>query len=172
MKEENRPVDKKPDLDVHDLLDRIRSSTNRLRQLSFISLLLSAWNLLILVMYLSAARLDVEPFMAFEPRIYLLSAVGVCVLGIISAARFEIERRHADAWFEEVSDELHWRTRRDEDEKYASAGDRPMLAVRVTLRQYARASELPFVPGKSGPILLIVFNVLVVIATVLIRQSH
>jgi hypothetical protein len=38
------------------------------------------------------------------------------------------------------------------------AEQRPEINARITLRTYARATDLPLIPGKFGPAIYVAFN--------------
>ncbi len=80
---------------------------------------------------------------------------------LIIATSFERLRRFGDVLFLEISDELQWNIRATEMRAGESAAsERPKLHVRIALRSFARASDLPLIPGKFGPAIYIAINVL------------
>lgn len=76
---------------------------------------------------------------------------------------YEGLRKQGDTLFEEISDELQWNV-----QKNLSAGDkpiadeRPLLLARITLRTFARTTDLPLVPGRFGPAIYTVANILII----------
>jgi hypothetical protein len=71
-------------------------------------------------------------------------------------------RKRGDALFEEISDELQWNIRGTRLLKDKSpAKERPEIQARVVLRTFARASDLPIIPGKFGPAIYITVNLLI-----------
>lgn len=81
---------------------------------------------------------------------------------------FEKEKRSGDAIFDEVVDEIKWDVKGESKE---ISDERPNLDTRIALRSFVKAEELPLVPGKFGPIIYIVFNLLLLMAIVLLRPS-
>lgn len=75
---------------------------------------------------------------------------------------FERIRRSGDTLFEEISDELQWHVRHDDPKaSHSAARSRPDFSVRVALREFARLSDLPVIPGRFGPSIYIAVNVIV-----------
>lgn len=78
-------------------------------------------------------------------------------LAMVAAGVYEFLRSQGDVYFDEISDHLQWDLR----ERKASgrvAESRPPIEVRIKLREFAHAAELPFLPGPHGPTLCILFN--------------
>lgn len=72
---------------------------------------------------------------------------------------YESSRRKGDVLFEEISDELEWNVKNHKAEQIAN--ERPEINARITLRSFAKTTDLPFVPGRFGPAFYFVFNVLI-----------
>ena len=91
---------------------------------------------------------------------FLLTAVIMSVsCAIILVSIYEYLRKKGDVLFEEISDELRW----DVSGKSVSGAEKPALEIRVTLRSFARAADLPLVPGKFGPVLYVLFNLTILL---------
>lgn len=73
---------------------------------------------------------------------------------------YENQRKRGEAIFEEISDELQWHIgyRSSISNKEVSA-EKPELRIRITLRSFARTTDLPLIPGKFGPALYIGINI-------------
>jgi hypothetical protein len=149
--------DKLADLAIEDMLDRMDKASRNLRGVGMGLILLTALHLALFFLNIGESRLGllVPEFMNSK---FLLIVQAQTVLGVaLLAVSFEVRRRQADVWFEEISDELHWRVRArgvqsqaPETDRESYAPSRPGLRARMTLRDYAKASELPFIPGRLG----------------------
>lgn len=72
---------------------------------------------------------------------------------------YESLRKKGEVLFEEVSDELEW------DVKGNKIGEernsRPEIDARVSLRSFAKTTDLPFIPGKYGPAFYLILNIVI-----------
>ena len=117
-------------------------------------------------------------FLRFLPvsgavRIYLpVLGVAFAFTGILLLAMWEKRRREAMIVYEEVSDEVEWRHRTHhngawtEEEKHdkKKAG----LPIRVVLRRFLSATELPFTSGSVSSLTYALYFVLCVVCFVVI----
>lgn len=71
----------------------------------------------------------------------------------------EFYRRKGDALFEEIGDELAAAKRQDEPELSS-------LEIRLILRSFAHAVDLPLVPGKFGALTYFLINLIMVLTVV------
>ena len=80
---------------------------------------------------------------------FLGLAMGMLALMLVTAnERF---RRIGEVLFQEISDELQWNTRAERvPPGKGVASERPPLDTRIALRAFARAGDLPLVPGRFG----------------------
>jgi len=103
-----------------------------------------------------------------------LLLAGSVISGLIAlaiAVVYESWRKQGDALFEEISDELQWNirgTRLLQDKSLAE--ERPALQARVILRAFARASDLPLIPGRLGPAVYVVVNLLIPVLLFLLQR--
>jgi hypothetical protein len=89
----------------------------------------------------------------------VIAMVTIAALGL-----FETLRKRGDAIFQELSDELQWHVGRLPFRE--APVERPMLDVRVTLRTFSAAAELPLVPGRFGGAVYAALNLIIAIASV------
>jgi hypothetical protein len=73
----------------------------------------------------------------------------IALLAIVSCFRFDMLRRQGNGYFEEISDALHNMIATTEDRE-GSQG-KLHLHVRIIMRKFSSASDLPLIPGKYGP---------------------
>jgi len=128
------------------------------------------------VLILTAANIS-SMLLAFLARyhtyleVFLSLTCGLSVLLIV--ALFESYRRRGDALFEELSDEFLWNnstSRRRSSDSYPES--RPPLEIRLLLRSFTRAADLPMVPGRFGPAVYAAFNLLITLWTVLYIRAR
>jgi hypothetical protein len=150
--------------DLDRVLRHLAVSSRLLRLLGLFLVLLTFGALFALLMFFTALRLRLSALQTIPPTEYILILLILCVTSILTAVTFEVRRRRADVWFEEVSDELHWRRGKAKSEDYSDS--RPRLQSRLVLREYARATELPFIPGRAAPAICVAANVLFVAISV------
>ena len=86
--------------------------------------------------------------------------VGLAVLFAI--INFESSRKQGNALFEEISDELQWLPVKKETESNLPEY-RPNIEVRLILRSFVQCVDLPLIPGRFGPILYVIINVILMI---------
>ena len=108
----------------------------------------------------------------YLPQIYfVILSLTMTLLALVSAALLDSIRRDGETTYYEIVDELQWyapgrmpRSAKTSDELV----DRPPLATRVALREFARASELPLLPPtRTAPLLYIMLNVVMTFLIVL-----
>jgi len=89
--------------------------------------------------------------------------VGFAVLmNLVVIVVFENLRKGGDALFEKISDELHWYLGyRKQKDNGTAANDGQPLDARLVLRAFARAADLPLIPGKFGPAIYAGVNVVI-----------
>lgn len=128
-------------------IDRMQAIAIRLRYLGLCMLIITMMNLG------SAAAGSVRliaPFIGLQ-----LSAVSF-VSVIFLAMLFEQLRRRGEIIYEEVTDELH----RVHSE---AALERPRIAFRIALKNFATSMDLPLVPGRYGVSLYILLNLFILV---------
>lgn len=87
-----------------------------------------------------------------------------CLLGasvLAFAIHYENLRKRGDVLFEEISDELQWNIRGVGAKPLPEV--KPSMSARLVLRTFARASDMPLIPGKLGPVGYVAINLLFVL---------
>lgn len=141
--------------DLDSSLDKLSRMTSRLSQLGLLLAAITGVNVLF-CLFLSMSGIR------FADRLMLTATLALPAF--ILAGYFERLRKIGDVLFLEISDELQWNIRSKEMRSEESAArERPKLDVRITLRSFARASDLPLIPGKFGPAIYIAINVLIAV---------
>jgi hypothetical protein len=108
--------------------------------------------------------LRIAPTMAIF-KIILYLAIGFGGVSLVLVIFYESYRKQGEALFEEISDELQWHIRFVGDNEKRSTSDvRPGLEARVVLRFFARATDLPLVPGRFGPAVYVMVNIVALLA--------
>lgn len=91
-------------------------------------------------------------------------SVVLALISIAAVVFFESLRKRAETLFEEISDEFQWQIKSFGSK---SGGEqprsRPDLDVRIALRNFAKSGDLPLIPGKFGPTLYAITNLIVTI---------
>ncbi|MFN0108922.1 MAG: hypothetical protein ACKVZH_08705 [Blastocatellia bacterium] len=82
-----------------------------------------------------------------------------CLVAILCVGLYEWLQKHGNVIFDEISDELEWNvTGAKLQEGGTLAGKRPEVNIRIVLRMFVRATNLPLLPGEYGPVFYFVFN--------------
>lgn len=142
--------------------------STRLRTVGPVALVLSLANLAILLWWVARSNrwdYSVEESLA-------LTNLAVTVTTISVLGYFESLRKRGDAIFQELSDELQWYVGRsgshsvfEDAPRGDSPRERPLLEVRLAMRSFSAAAELPLFPGSLGGAFYAVFNLLIAIAS-------
>jgi hypothetical protein len=138
----NRPLD-----DLRGSLSDLRFISKRLQRYGFIALIFTVVNFASLILTLSLRFLPLGTLTTIFFAFYL--PLIATVTALVAIVRYDNLRKRGDALFEEISDELQWNVRQNLTETIAR--ERPELNARVALRSFARATDLPLIPGKYGP---------------------
>lgn len=151
--------------DLTVALSRMTDINWRLRKNGLLALLCTLGNFGILVLSLSL-RTTLNEKILTTKIVFLIPALAA----LLSVGLYETFRREGDALFEEISDELEWdiRSRRISAKM---PQEKPELAVRTVLRKFARASDLPLIPGRFGPAIYAGLNLLLGILQVYLLFS-
>ncbi len=136
-------------------LKTLEHISERLRHVSQVLIIITLFNLVVTMMAMSGM------YRLFRAEALVLSFSMIPIIfgifAVMFAFRFDSLRRDGDAYFEELSDELHGRKLKESNESYAN--DRSLKA-RVIIRRYSNASSIPLVPGKYGPASIAVINII------------
>jgi hypothetical protein len=144
----------------------LRAITRRLRLISALVLLVSAGSFGVLLWSI-AARSSYE----YEGNADFFVALNIVVAmsTIALLGTFEVLRKRGDAIFQEMSDELQWHVGRPDARD--APRERPLFDVRVALRTFSAAADLPLIPGRYGGAVYAAVNLAVAVAAVFIYQS-
>lgn len=135
-------------------LERLTRIGALLRWVGLLTFTFTCTNLVSVVLPLS----PLPNLFELSSRTFSLLVLCSSALALISVVVYESLRKQGDSLFEEVSDELQWNIRKagrkttaGADYEATVADERPKLHTRIILRSFARATDLPLIPGKFGP---------------------
>ncbi len=110
------------------------------------------------------AKVEVSPFPSYPTStmaMLVVAQAGFFVMGSLCVILFERRRKDGDAAFQELSNLL-------QGETFDQEG---VLEIRVELRRFASASDLPLVPGKAGPGVYALIDLVLLVASMWILLS-
>jgi hypothetical protein len=88
---------------------------------------------------------------------------------VLLALSFESFRKRGNALFEELSDEFQWHLGSEKKLFDKIGPTRPPIELRVTLRSFLSATDLPLAPGRFGPLIYTIINVILFVLGAVIR---
>lgn len=135
-------------------LDKLENISAMLRHYAQMLVTTTLVNLVVTMLLLSGLYrvFRSEIFALYFSIIPIMCGIFVVVL----AFRFDVLKRDGDAYFEELSDELHGKKIKEQNEAYKSDSS---LKARVIIRRYSNAASLPLIPGKFGPAAIAAINI-------------
>lgn len=151
-----------------DVLLELERLNVRLRRLGLLLVILTCAGLVILLGVNSLFK----TFSSSRPDFWLLlSSLALSGAAFIAAAIHDVWRKRGDTLFDEVSDEVQRGIHASPTGDLMFTGGQDMQQrVKVALRVSANVSDLPLVPGKFGPTVYAVINLLLfVIALFFLR---
>lgn len=150
--------------DLRDSLGDLRTITRLLQRYAFLALVFTILNFGALIVSVCFRFFSFSGILNTASRfiIEIYVPILLTLTAVLTIVRYEILRKRGDALFEEISDELQWNIKR----AVSTTEERPMLTARVALRSFARATDLPLIPGKFGPGLYATINFLLVFLVV------
>lgn len=97
--------------------------------------------------------------------------IGAAIHGLYRLFIWNRLRQEGMALYEELSDEVEWRHLDGARlaERGSQGAQRPNLTIRITLRDFLRATALPLVPGPFSVLIYFIFYVLFFVANLLVR---
>nr|VFJ91660.1 MAG: hypothetical protein BECKLFY1418A_GA0070994_101736 [Candidatus Kentron sp. LFY] len=98
---------------------------------------------------------DLSRWGASEMTVFILFCT---IVAIMAAIGFDFLKRTGDAYFEELSDELHGS--KISDKEYSLKG-------RIIMRGYSNHASLPLIPGRFGPGIIAGVNLLLPFLTLI-----
>jgi hypothetical protein len=85
---------------------------------------------------------------------------------------YDKQKRQGNVLFEEISDELQWWTLeknvsgiKKKNDSNSLERERPILRIRIALREYVHTTELPLLKGTSSIALYLLLNILSAVST-------
>jgi hypothetical protein len=139
--------------DIQFATSSLSRITRQLSLLGQVTLLATAAHLVVLVLQL--LRL-------VDWHIGVQISVALLGVSVASALYFETIKKRGDVLFDELSNEFQWHLARVQrlSASEPSAAERPNLGYRIQLRSFLRVADLPLAPGKHGPLVYVMLNVL------------
>ena len=161
------------------VLDRLRRLTQLLQHYGLMCVMCTLGNLgcLVVATFIfplnrHSSNIPSYSYDRFDHGLFqtLAGFAGLASLAAISTLiLFETRKKRGNALFDELSDEYQWNLLAPERKSTDADRGKPPIDVRVILREFSRASDLPLVPGKYGPSAYVGINVLIVIGFILWR---
>jgi hypothetical protein len=145
---------------LRESLTLLDALTVRLRFLSIFVFTITLLNIASVLATIALMKFRFSLLVAMNTTIIIVNA-SLFVISLLAIVMYESWRRRGDAVFEEISDEIQWNVGyrdRETSEKYPDQS--PPIVARVMLRNFARTTDLPLVPGKFGPAIYAAVNVL------------
>lgn len=128
-------------------LSRLEHLSDRLRSISMQIMLMTLVNI---ALTLAAVSGIFRYFKSETLYVAVIAVPVVCaILAIVSALQFDFYRKEGDAYFEELSDELHGSKISNNKETYVR--EEFSLRARIIMRNYSNCASLPLIPGRYGP---------------------
>ncbi len=145
-------------LQLDEELSKLRRISSGLRLNGLLTFLATLTNLAVTAFLLSryATAWDNALLLVVPFRLVPLLAG---LLAILCVALYEYLLRQGNILFDEISDELEWNVKGSHlSEGGALTEKRPDLKVRMILRMFSRANDLPLFPGAYGPAIYVLLN--------------
>ena len=147
-------------VDLDFLLGRLRHLSSQLNVSGQFVMYLTVLNIVLTLSLLASGCRNGDFAQVLCTQVGL--ALGIGALSLTVAC--ERLRRRGDVLFQEISDELQWDIRASTaDSGKGIASERPPLDARMILRTFARAGDLPLVPGTFGPAVYAAINLLILL---------
>lgn len=182
----SRPVDEEPheqrtlgpasmeDEDLHWFLERLHHNARILRRIGSLVVSLTLLNIVLTVVafFVGGYNPDPDEYVVVsrnEAAAWFLAPYSTIVLVcVLLLWRFESRRRYADAVFDEFSDALQRNLAGSVTPGPQGHFDQLLRAEeRVLLREYRLVRVMPFASGEQGPIAYVLFNVALLIVSLL-----
>lgn len=146
-------------------LERLYYLSNRLRLIGLMVPVLTVTNLSLSLLGWVALRVEL---LATDVLLVITAlSATFTLLSVIMLVVFDSARKRGDALFAEISDELQWHVRQAKGPHVEQPDDRPPFEMRVALRRFAYASDLPLIPGRLGPATYTLVNCAITVLSIL-----
>ncbi len=130
---------------------RLELIGNRLKLVSLYLLTATVLNLSIIFCALGKVIYIYNPFVTV---LTLIATFNVFFM----ALWFDTLRKDGKSYYDEISGVLHATSKNENNEFHDSS-----IMARVAVRKFMNSYEIPLIPGKFGPGLIVVINVLIVV---------
>ncbi len=153
--------------EIHSLteaVEHLQQATRYLRNYGFVASLTTAINVI------TAVSVPAEGFLLPSVRALLACSAVFAISAVVAVVRFEYWRKFGGVLFDEIADELQWDVRSQYANEEAVERKPPSLQFRIALREFARSTDVPLVPGKFGPMVYAIVNVAVFFAAAAISR--
>ncbi len=104
-------------------------------------------------------------------RLLYINSSGVTMLSItltfavfFLALWFDALRKDGKSYYDEISGVLHGASTKTEEPREFKTDS---LMARIAVRKFMNSYDIPLIPGKFGPGMLVLFNVLVLVMSVM-----
>jgi len=152
------------DHDPEHGFDVLTTLTHRMRTVGF---MIAAFTGMNVIAFLAGSFIRSRA----EAQLGLLLTCTCGLAAIVQAFWFEVTRKRGQAYFEELSDELQWRMRYEEEmDMPRIARHRPPLRDRIVLREFLHGADLPLIPGRLGPAVYVVGNLVLPVGVIVLRM--
>ena len=124
----------------------------------------TAWNLgtALVILWLTSVQRGLS---VFQTSVFLLVSIVMLLGALVAILAFDQTGRRGAVLFEEISEELELHVRSRAQEAPARLSDPPGLTARIVLRDFARSTDLPMVPERSGSAIYAILNLTVTFGT-------
>ena len=149
-----------------EALSKLEVLTNKLR---FTSKLIMAFTFLGTFFAFAAVSIILYPYADFIKICLIIITIFSCITAILNTLKFDYLRKEGDAYFEELSDELHGaKILNEKDTTYlANNSEDFSLKARIIMRNYSNSLSLPLIPGRYGPGVIAGVNLLMGFSSVI-----
>jgi hypothetical protein len=184
--ESDRSRDSSDKFDVNYSVTRLEKISSQLRFIGNIILLLTLFNMFstIAAFYFSqvwnviiAKNALKDPFgystynystYTVEQSFYIAASLSfifliICIFLLIT---FDKQKRQGNVLFEEISDELQWwmlsknSSDTNKENNILVEKERPILRIRIALREFAHTTDLPLMRSSYGSIMYFLLNII------------
>ena len=143
-----------PFLHLDEELNKLQRLSWNLRFISLLTLFATLVNLAVALFLWSGYATDGKLSTTLRP-IPLLAGLSA----ILGAGLYDYFRRQGNILYDEISDEMEWHVRRARlSEGEALAEQRPDVKLRLIMRMFSHANDLPLIHGKTGPMVYVLLN--------------
>nr|VFK57927.1 MAG: hypothetical protein BECKUNK1418G_GA0071005_100165 [Candidatus Kentron sp. UNK]VFK69734.1 MAG: hypothetical protein BECKUNK1418H_GA0071006_101832 [Candidatus Kentron sp. UNK] len=142
-------------VDIPEDRDQAISQLKRIsRRMRAISMLMISMTMINIALTLGAIYgISISGLYTQELSLIVGAIIIFTAFAVLAAFRFDFFKREGDAYFEELSDELH-------AVKISEPDDKSSFGARIVMRNYSNYSSLPLIPGRFGPGIIAGVNLL------------